>query len=195
LQVYLFVLEVEPAADVEPVKINRAFGNTHLHGDLFRGFGLADQVGHLGFHRRQVPIIDDQKKAQAVLNASQRDMEQAWKLVRHVFDMNQEPMTVLDNKGRVVIVNTVFSELLNVAEKKVNGLDLLSAQPSSLDAIDLSSKLATALKEDKDFTTRPFEMTPPGGIRRFVIRGRVIKGGDDDPYHILLQFVKQPPKR
>jgi two-component system CheB/CheR fusion protein len=139
--------------------------------------------------------IGDQKKAQAMLNASQRDMEQAWKLVRHVFDMNSDPMAVLDNKGRMVIVNTAFSELLNIAEKEVNSLDLLSAQPSSLEAIDLGSKLETALKEDKDFTTRAFEMKSPGRNQRFVIHGRVIKGGDDYPYRILLQFVKQPPKK
>ena len=59
MQVHLLVCEVEPAANVEPVKINRAFGHTHQFGDLFRGFALADQVGHLGFHRRQVPAIDD----------------------------------------------------------------------------------------------------------------------------------------
>lgn len=139
--------------------------------------------------------IGDQKKAQAMLDASQRDMEQTWKLVRHVFDMNSEPMAVLDNKGRMVIANTRFSELMNIADDKVSGLELLSAQSSILDAIDLRSKLKTALKDNKDFTTRTLQMKSPGGNQQFVIHGRIIKGGDDYPYRILLQFVKQPPKK
>ena len=36
--------------------------------------------------------IGDQKKTQAMLDASKRDMEQVWKLVRNVFDMNPDPI-------------------------------------------------------------------------------------------------------
>ena len=63
MQVDLFVGEVEPASNVEPVKINRAFGHAHLHGKFFGGPALADQVGHLRFYRRQVPAVDDEPPA------------------------------------------------------------------------------------------------------------------------------------
>ncbi len=139
--------------------------------------------------------IGDQKKAQAILESSRRDMEQASQLVRNVFDMNPDPIAVLDNNGQVVIANTGFARLLNIAEKKVNGLDLLSANLSSFESIDLKSKLQAALMKDKDFTTRPFEVNSPKEAQRFTIQGRIIRGGDHSPYRIILHFVKQPQKK
>ncbi len=138
--------------------------------------------------------IGDQKKAQAILESSRRDMEQASELVRNVFDMNPDPIVVLDNNGQVVIANTGFAKMLNIAEKKVNGLDFLSANFSSFESIDLKSKLQAALMKEKDFTTRPFEMKSPKEAQRFTIQGRIIRGGDHSHYRIVLHFVKQPQK-
>ena len=138
--------------------------------------------------------IGDQKKVQATLNESRHAMEQALELVRHAFDMNPEPIAVLDSQGRMVIANTQLSKLLGVAQNKVNDMDFLSVQPGTFRAIDLKSELKTALKKGKDFTTRPVEVKLPDSSQSFAIHGRIIKSRDDNPYRILLHFVKTPPK-
>jgi len=136
--------------------------------------------------------IDDQKKAQARLDTSKREMKQALELVRHAFDMNPDPVAVLDNQGRMVIANTELSSLLNVAQNEIKGMDLLSRQRSIFETIDLTSELKTALDNDTDFTTGSFEINSVEGSQRFALHGRIIKGSDDSPYRILLQFLKDP---
>jgi two-component system CheB/CheR fusion protein len=136
--------------------------------------------------------IGDQKKAQAMLDTSKHDMEQAWKLVRNVFDMNPDPIAVLDKNGRMVIANSAFSELLNIDEKEVKGMNLLHDQPFNCGPINLKSKLENTLKKGEDFTTHALELKTPEGNQRFVIHGQIIRGGDDYPARILLHFVKQP---
>ncbi|WP_372683176.1 chemotaxis protein CheB [Desulfosarcina sp.] len=138
--------------------------------------------------------IGDQKKAQAMLDSARREMERALMLTRSVFDMNPDPIAVLDSHGRVVIANAGFAELLEITEKEVNGLDLVSAELGCFASIDLKSKLQVALKKNEDFATRPFEMKSPKEAQRFVIRGRIIKVGDHSPYRILLHFVTQQRK-
>jgi hypothetical protein len=73
-------------------------------------------------------------------------------------------------------------------------MDFLSVLPGTFDAIDLKSELKTALKKGKGFSTRPVELKLPEGSQPFAIHGRIIKAGDDDPYRILLHFVKTPRK-
>jgi two-component system CheB/CheR fusion protein len=138
--------------------------------------------------------IGDQKKAQATLNESRHAMELTLELVRHAFDMNPEPTAVLDSRGRMVIANTQLAELLGVAQNDIDGMDFLSDQSVIFDSIGLKSELESALKKGKDFTTRPVEVKSPEGSQRFAIHGRIIKGGDDYPYRILLHFVKTPQK-
>lgn len=136
--------------------------------------------------------IDDQKKAQARLDTSRREMKQALELVRHAFDMNPDPVAVLDNQGRIVIANTKLSKLFSLNQNEVKGSDFVSLQSSIFKPIALKSELKAAVKEGKDFTTRAVEMTSPEGSQRFAIYGRIIKGSDDYPYRILLQFLKEP---
>ena len=57
--------------------------------------------------------IGDQKKAQEMLEASIQKTEHTLELVNAVFDMNPEPMAVLDEQGNVVIANKGFAELVN----------------------------------------------------------------------------------
>jgi two-component system CheB/CheR fusion protein len=138
--------------------------------------------------------IGDQKKAQATLNDSSHVMAQDLELVRHAFDMNPDPIAVLDRQGRMIIANSELSGLFGVAQNDINGMDFLSLKPGIFETIELKSELAAAISQDKDFTTHPVEVKSPDGIQRFTIHGRIIKGDDDDPYRILLHFVKTPRK-
>ena len=134
--------------------------------------------------------IGDQKKAQEALKITIREMDQAWHLVRSVFDMNPDPMAVLDEDGKMVIANTVLSELMNISPEDIKGMDMLGVQNHILEQIDLKSELKTALKQNKNFKTRAFEIETPEGKQRFAINGQIIRKDDDFPYRILLQFMK-----
>jgi two-component system CheB/CheR fusion protein len=107
--------------------------------------------------------IGDQKKTHATLESSRHKMELALELVRHAFDMNPDPIAVLDSQGRIVIANTQLSELFGIAQNKVNDMDFLSVLPGTFDAIDLKSELKTALRKGKGFSTRLVELKSPEG--------------------------------
>jgi two-component system CheB/CheR fusion protein len=135
--------------------------------------------------------ISDQKKAQKALENSIREVEHTRELVRAVFDMNDDPMAVLDESGKMVIANTALSEIMSVSQKEVNGMNLVGFQSGVLKQVTLESKLKTALENGEDFFTDAFEVILSSGKEKFAIKGSIIKLDPDFPYRILLQFEKQ----
>jgi two-component system CheB/CheR fusion protein len=135
--------------------------------------------------------IDEQKKSQEVLQTTIREMEHTRELVRAVFDMNTDPMAVLDADCKMLIANTALSELLNITQEDVKGTELLCFDPRIPQKLDLESKLKTAMEQGTDFKTQAFEIELPEGKQQFTIQGRVVKKDEDFPYRILLQFVRQ----
>jgi two-component system CheB/CheR fusion protein len=135
--------------------------------------------------------IADQKKAQEVLENSIREVGHARELVSAVFDMNPDPMAVLDESGKMVIANTALSEIMNVSPKEINGRELLGFQSGALEQLTLKSKLKIALEKGEDFNTDAFEVFLSSGKQKYAIKGSIIKLDADFPYRILLQFEKQ----
>jgi len=135
--------------------------------------------------------IDDQKKTQDVLKSSMREADQARELVRAVFDMNTDPMAVLDDNGKMIIANTALSEILEVLQKDIHGTELLGFQSGVLEQATLKSKLKSALENGQNFKTKAIEINSPAGKQVFAIKGSIIKLDADFPYRILLQFDKQ----
>ncbi len=135
--------------------------------------------------------IDDQKNVQDALKSSMRETDQARELVRAVFDMNTDPMAVLDKIGKIVIANTALSEILNVSQKEIYSMELLGFQSGVLEQVTLKSKLKTALENGQNFETEAIEINLPAGKQTFVIKGSIIKLDADFPYRILLKFERQ----
>ena len=134
--------------------------------------------------------IGDQKKAQDMLEASIRKIEHALKLVNAVFDINPEPMAVLDEQGKIVIANKGFAGLANEKPEKIAGMPahkLLRRVPLPK---DLSKQLETALNNNKGFKTDPFETTLSNKTEKFFIQGSIINQDKTFPYRILLNFKK-----
>ena len=44
-------------------------------------------------------------RPQQVLSSAKIEMEQAWLLIRKIFDMNSDPLVVLDRDGKMVMAN------------------------------------------------------------------------------------------
>jgi two-component system, chemotaxis family, CheB/CheR fusion protein len=135
--------------------------------------------------------IEEQKETQEELEQLNRETEQARLLIRRVFDMNPDPLAVLDKEGRLVIANTVFNRIMNIEEEEVKGTNIMDLENEVLTDTDLKEKLTSALKEDRDFTTKPVSVSVDGGEKKFRIIGQVIKQKKGTPYRILLGFEER----
>ncbi|BBO87289.1 CheR family methyltransferase [Desulfosarcina ovata] len=137
--------------------------------------------------------INEEKQAQEVLTTSKTELEQAWQLVRDIFDMNEEPMAVLDAKGRIVLANAAFSDLMKLPDEKIAGLDVLDIKNGLLAATDLKTRLMDAAEKKRDFTITASEITQADRANKYFINGRIIRtdDGEEEAYRILLQFVKE----
>jgi two-component system CheB/CheR fusion protein len=133
--------------------------------------------------------VDDQKRAQSLLKRTVATSDQAHQLVRAVYDMNEDPLVVLDGKGRIVIANTSYSELMDIDQKDVVGADFAELHENISRKIGLKTKLTAALKSGEDFTTKEFEASTSTGSQNFSMAGRIIEKDQDIPYRILLQFI------
>jgi len=134
--------------------------------------------------------IGDQKKAQEMLEASIKRIENALELVNAVFDINPEPMAVLDDQGDVMIANKGFAGLVNTEPHKICGMAADKLLEQFALPKDLPQQLKTALKENKGFRTEPFETKGPKGMEKCFIQGNIIKQDKAFPYRILLNFKK-----
>jgi transcriptional regulator with PAS, ATPase and Fis domain len=72
-------------------------------------------------------------------------MQQAWQLIRDVFDMNDDPMAVLKAQGKLVIANTAFARVMKVDEQQMQGTDVFDIRNGLLGETDLASKLTNTV--------------------------------------------------
>ena len=135
--------------------------------------------------------IEDQKKAQKSLENSIKVIEDAQLLVRALFDMNEDPMAVLDESGKIVIANTSYAEFMNINQNKLVGFDFIDMQAEVAKIVDLKTKLSAALKQGEDFETKGFEKETSKGKQGFKISGHIIKKDKDFPYRILLRIFRE----
>jgi len=135
--------------------------------------------------------VDAQKKYQENLQKLNNESRAAWMLVREVFDMNISPMAILDERGEMVIANASFSRLMNLDQKKIEGLDFLNQTPEILRDTDLQAQLQTALDNGKDFETREFVLPRDDEQKKFQVLGRIIRLEQNQPYRILLNFIRK----
>ena len=79
--------------------------------------------------------IQEQKDAQNKLQQMVETKRADWQLLRSVFDMIKQPMTVVDEHGKVIIANSAFIETFFPArglEETIVGSPLLAAEPQVL---------------------------------------------------------------
>jgi two-component system, chemotaxis family, CheB/CheR fusion protein len=133
--------------------------------------------------------IGDQKKAQHALSNSIGEIQKDLELVRTIFDLNPDPVVVLDENGRMIIANTALSKVMNVSPEVIEGKDIADLQTLVNVKADLKLKLKSALKQGKDFKTRAFEIKSSEGKQKYFINARMLKNIDGSKYLILLQFA------
>ena len=133
--------------------------------------------------------IQQQKEYQAELQRLNAVLEDAWSLLRNIFDMNDQPMAVLDSTGSLVLANTVLCRLMGISQESVQDRDIHSFVSEVPEQINLESMLESALQDGVDFETDTFRMIDEDeGERNMSIKGRVIHSEQDSPYRILISF-------
>ena len=113
--------------------------------------------------------------------------------MRSVFDMNQEPLAVLDKDGNLVIANTAFYNLMNVSQSYVEGMDVFSLEQGILAHTDLKNRLRDALEQGYDFQSTAFRQDGTQGGQSYSVAGRIIRHSRDMPYRILLHVQQETP--
>ncbi len=109
--------------------------------------------------------------------------------MRTIFDMNNDPLSVVDENGRIIIANKALSEVMNVSPDEIEGMNMLDPQTFFFDTEDLKLKLKNALKRGKNFKTRVIEVKSSEGKHKFFINGQCFRSTENSTYRILLQFV------
>jgi two-component system CheB/CheR fusion protein len=134
--------------------------------------------------------IDDQKKVNHRLEASLKETENAWELVRAIFDINEDPMVVLDKNSCIVIANTCYSTLMDIDLKHLKGMDFIPPLKKMLSQKqDLKTQLKTAMEKNKDFISDIIDFETAFGKKSYTIKGSILKKDKSFPYRILLQFL------
>ena len=135
--------------------------------------------------------IQQQKEYQEQLHRLNFQLQEAWLLVRNIFDMNNTPMTVLDNRGNLVIANTALCNLMGISRENIEYRNIYNLQNLSQHT-QLQSKLENALQNGEDFQTGTFRLQDRGKEKTEIcIKGHVIFSMQESPYRILLSFLNQ----
>jgi two-component system CheB/CheR fusion protein len=135
--------------------------------------------------------IEEQKRAQQVLRSANREMKQAGLLIRKIFDMDPDPLVVLDQEGKIVAASSVFADMMELPPENIKGGDIFTINNHLLERTGLKAELAAALATGANFQIRPGKTALSEKIGAYRMMGQVIRADDDLPHHFLLRFVKK----
>lgn len=133
--------------------------------------------------------IEDQKKVHSRLETSLKEAENAWELVRAIFDISEEPMVVLDKNSCIVIANTCYLKLMDIDRNSLKGMDFIHPlKKESSQKKELEAQLKTAMETNQDFISDMIDFETASGKKNYTIKGSILKGDKKSLYRILLQF-------
>jgi two-component system, chemotaxis family, CheB/CheR fusion protein len=134
--------------------------------------------------------ISEQKKIQARLSVAMNEKEQERALVRTIFDMNTDPMVVIDAESKMEIANQAFSKLMGKKQDDISGMDIIDVLDKKSDRPDLASKIRNAVEEGCNFSTEAIAIKTSAEKLHYIVEGRIIKKTDDSPNRILLRLMQ-----
>ncbi|WP_084813348.1 chemotaxis protein CheB [Desulfogranum japonicum] len=134
--------------------------------------------------------IDDQKKNQEQLTLLARKEANSQEIVRKVFDMNTASLAVVDDTGKIIIANTVFSNIFGVAQEDLESKSLFSLKGNIFKHADLLAHLTEACAKRQDFVLKNVRLYTPKGQMQTTITGRIIHNIEKKPNWTLLSFTK-----
>ncbi|WP_020588479.1 chemotaxis protein CheB [Desulfobacter curvatus] len=136
--------------------------------------------------------IEDQKKVHSRLETSLKEAENAWELVRAIFDISEDPKVVLDVNSCIVIANNCYMTLMDIDRKYLTGTDFIpTLKIVSSQKETLGTQLKAAMETNKDFISDMISFETASGEKKYTIKGTILKGDKNCPYRILLQFIPE----
>ncbi len=136
--------------------------------------------------------IDSQKEQQKKLQELTDRYEEAWELVRDVFNMNSDPLVVIERDGTVVISNSAFVELMNIDRRNANDTNILSMNGHGLQQPQMQAVIKDAIDNGRAFVTAPMLLSSDRTGRRrdqhYAIHARTIVQKKELPPRLLLHF-------
>ena len=138
--------------------------------------------------------ITTQRDRQERLQELSEHYEEAWQLIRSVFDMNADPLAVIDGRGNIVVANEAFTDLIEVEQQHINEVNVFSLYKGILKETDLQTQLSEAVEKGNSFESEVFtfmkqEQTKREAVRYF-IKGRAINTKQRNQLKILLFFKR-----
>jgi two-component system CheB/CheR fusion protein len=124
--------------------------------------------------------ITEQKRTQDLLEDLSTEKEHQRELVRTVFDMNEQPLTVLDSDGQILIANQSFAKFIGSSVPELEHTDLFEQLNQKLPA-KMKTELRKVMKKEGGFN-----IGSPGVPCQ--VKGRVLPLGPKKEYRILLQL-------
>ncbi|WP_155323428.1 chemotaxis protein CheB [Desulfosarcina ovata] len=138
--------------------------------------------------------ITEQKKAQQLLSTTNLEMQQAGVLIRKIFDMNADPLVVLEQEGTIVLANSAFTDIVKTSPEKVTGMDVFKINSRRLWWADLTANLKRALEKRENFEIITGKRSSSKTEGAYRVIGQIIRLDDDWPHCILLRFAKNGRK-
>ncbi|MGM0644466.1 MAG: chemotaxis protein CheB [Thermodesulfobacteriota bacterium] len=134
--------------------------------------------------------IHEQILQQQRLQQAKNEAETTRELLKLVFNMNPDPMAVLDHDGNIVIANTGFFRLIGFASEDAEQDKPITFPTDIFTNAELEKRLKNAYENGIDFTTDPTELKTGLDGTQIAIHGRCIENSTDSPYRILLRFME-----
>ena len=132
--------------------------------------------------------IGDQKKAQSALQVVNAEMDL---LLRNVFNMDLNPMALLDQTGKVVTANAAFYQWMEIPEER----DAFVFEQGHLKTAGFKEKLEAAFEKNESSVSADFDVEGREGTERFFIRGRIIRQMPGIPYRVILKIDWEKKER
>lgn len=114
------------------------------------------------------------------------EMKTAWDLTRNVFDINQNPLVIINNSGRVVIANTAFSSLIKISPESVETENLYKLKTQRINQIELKKILDHTQKSPQ---TQLFEDINLFNGKKSSIRTQPLKPEQGRSSFILMEVM------
>ena len=135
-------------------------------------------------------LIDDQKQAQKVLKDTNAQLGSAWQLTRKVFDLNPQPLLVVDGKGeQVLIANTKYMQFAGLElDAKAEGVGFDELLPAPLRVDDIQKAIQAAVKEEKKISCGPYEMKTSPSRKSVTVTATAIPASKNELTKVLISF-------
>ncbi len=134
--------------------------------------------------------IAEQKMAQHLLSTTNLEMQQAGLLTRQIFDMNADPLVVLEQEGTIVLANSAFTDIVKTSPEKAAGMDIFQINSRLPWWADLIANLNKALEKKENFEIITGKRSSSKTEGAYRVMGQIIRLDDDRPHRILLRFAK-----